>query len=674
MDVPMLKSAAIGDKLIKMPSFDIGKALEESMQRGAEKSVKFAHSFDVELNTKNSGTWHETESYKIWRLQVASSDAYSLGLFFSKFHLPYGARMFIFDEEMSTVYGAYTEQNNKPYKQLAIYPFPADMVIIQYEEPLNAEFAGEVELGRINHDFLGVVLKNRFIKRPSGSCNVDVNCEMISGLDLEKRAVCRIISDDELGTATLLNTTANDGRPIVISAFHVFDSVQNAARTVFDFNYESPFCADIDGYDLQTISGGNVLAYSDSMDFMLLELSEDIPATFRPYYAGWDASGTVPSNSYTIHHPNGDVKKISHDDGVCDSITFAGSFFKNGHWRVNNWEYGTTESGSSGASLFSNHKVSGTLSGGAASCKTKSYDAFARLDKMWQFKPDKDHQIKAWLDPVNTGVRKLEGFDPFEVSNSNCNLLSNYLIDDSLSTVDDQLRNYQLNEIAERFTQTNNATIAGVALGIKRFKTRTANPMVTIIVYSGNEYPEFEEKMYKFPMSQLTQNAMNYFSFGDGFETNGNFFISVKVNSRDSIVFYQSAPRGLLKASSMLVKADGNWKYFSELDNDSQGASVLMQVNVCSADFTQVVDSIDEQTSSLKFYPNPASTFLLVEFTNRNASNDLSIYDLTGRLILNECYENKSYVELDVSGIQPGIYILNLQSDGLMESSRLVIR
>lgn len=672
LEITSLKMKTLKDNTVRMPSFNIEKEKKESEAAKDEKSEKFAHSFNVDLNPGNSGEWFTSEDYRIWQLHIASKDALSIGLIFTKYRVPDGARLFVFDQGKETIYGAFTSANNKSFQKLAIYPFPGDELIIQYEEPFDVDFAGELELGRINHDYVGVVLKNRWKQRPSGDCNVDVNCETNSGLDQQKRAVCRILADDELGTATLLNNTAEDGSPILISAFHVFDSIKTAEVTLFDFNYESPFCVDIDGYDLQSISGAKGLASFDSLDFILVKLSAEIPASYRPYYAGWDASGIVPANSYVIHHPNGDVKKISHDEGTCDTISFAKNFIKYGHWKVLNYESGTTEAGSSGASLFSNKRVFGTLSGGAASCTDLSYDAFARLNRMWNYKSGSDHQLKPWLDPLGTGMKKLDGFDPFDKDSKGCELISNFLIEDQITTFKEQVPDHVITELAERFTQTESTSLAGVALGIKDYKTVTADPQLSILVYSGIDLPEIAEKEYKFSMNKLTSQAMNYFDFGENLNVSGNFFISVELNSSDSITFYQSNKRSISNTSSMLVKENGEWNYFSAYNTAGEGASVLMQVNVCGGDFIQSIDTLVDP-EYMKFYPNPARNYVLVEFLDREASNELTIYDRTGRMMFNECYQSRNYTEIDVTGFRPGIYLLNIQSNNKSETKRLMI-
>ena len=77
-----------------------------------------------------------------------------------------------------------------------------------------------------------------------------------------------------------------------------------------------------------------------------------------------------------IHHPAGDEKRIAIDfdpptiSNVRDP-DIPGAL----HWRVDDYEVGTTEGGSSGSGLLNADKrVIGVLSGGAAACAADSSD------------------------------------------------------------------------------------------------------------------------------------------------------------------------------------------------------------------------------------------------------------------------------------------------------------
>ncbi|MDA3817208.1 MAG: T9SS type A sorting domain-containing protein [Prolixibacteraceae bacterium] len=674
LDVPVLKSAASGH-VIELPSYKIEKKATSVKHDGSFKSITFAHSFEVNYTKENSGTYFEHNNLRIWRVHIKSEGAKSLNLIFSKFYVPNDARLFVFNPDKTVVLGAFTSKNNKPFKKLAIYPLPGDELILQYEEPINAEFEGELEVGKVNHDFIGIVsLKNSWERRLSGDCNIDVNCETESGLQMQQRGVCRILAGNELGTATLMNNTAEDGRPMLLSAYHIYDDEETAQITIFDFNYESPFCTEIDGYDNQSISGAMALASSEKLDFMLVELSAMPPVTFRPYYVGWDATNKLPSNTYTIHHPNGDTKKISHDEGQCDSMTFSRKFLENSHWKVFNWEEGTTEAGSSGACLFNTEKRAvGTLSGGYALCSNNSYDAFSRLDKMWDVYSGDSMQLEYWLDPIQTGAEIMNGFDPYEATEENCTAISNFTIYDSLRSTKTSVDLELISEVGERFNQLENASLSGVAIGIDSIKGGAPNSEIVIRLYSGEEKPVWALKQYRFSMSGITGNAMNYFNFGEAVDVEGSFYISVVLtNGDDYISVYQSAKRNVANSNTMFVNDNGLWMSMTEYNGDTSGASLLMQATVCGASFVQDSDTIDEN-DWVKVYPIPANNYFVVEFENESSLHHVSLFDMTGKLIFRKEYSHRDYAEIDASQFIPGIYIVNVNSNGINTRKRLIV-
>lgn len=683
LEIEGLKSAAVQDHTYVLPKINVDQFLRNKQRSVLEKSVTYACPVELALNPANSGQWYQSGGMKIWQLSIKSEAALSIGLVFTKYHLPPGARLFVSNAEKELVYGAFTSANNKAFRKLAIYPFPGDEVWIQYEEPLDAAFEADLELGTVYHDFLGVVsMKNRWKQRASGACNVDINCGNNSGLENEQRAVCRIFAGGELGTGTLLNNTVQDGQPLLLSAHHVYHktepntSVKGIAEiSLFDFNYERPFCVPIDGSDIQSVSGSTLLSSFDSLDFVLVELSEMPPPSYRPYFAGWDASGLIPANSYTIHHPNGDVKKITHDEGTCDSLSFSGGFIRFGHWEVLNWESGTTESGSSGSGLFSQEKrLFGTLSGGAASCKVNGYDAFARFDKMWNYRKENNQQLATWLDAGGTGTKVMDGFDPYVEENLQCTLVSNYMTEDALENTRELQALSQATEFADRFDQLEGASLAGISIGIQSYKIQSQSPEMSIRIYSGDESPLNLEKVYRYSMKGLTAGAMNYFTFDDPVSVSNTFYVTVSSNDPlDSLVLYCSSERGLVGSSSMFLRNGSGWHWASDFLPGNQGASLLMQVNVCASSFKQDVDSLDDVSSLIKIYPNPAHHYLVVEFMQKDQSNELRLSDVLGKIIYAEKFTGRAYAEIDITNYQPGIYLLSINSQGKQETIRVQV-
>lgn len=685
IEILNLKSSSQAVKTIIMPRIDFRRMREETPLKENFKSLKFAHSFSVNITPENSGQWFEADGYRIWQTIIKSDSALSLNVIFSKYYIPDGARLFVFDKNKEHILGAFTSFNNKEFKKLGVYPIPGDELVIQYEEPYNAAFKGELEIGEVNHDYLGIFnFKNRWDRRLSEWCHVDVNCEFESGLDKQKHSVCRIIAGDEIGTGTLLNTVLQNGKPYLISAFHIYDSPEVANTSLYDFNYESPFCTGMDGFDIQSVSGSEALAWFDSLDFILVELSETPPATYRPYYSGWDVTKNLPENTYTIHHPNGDVKKISHDSGKCDSTRYSTRFLNNGHWKVREWETGSTEGGSSGAALFNNSgRVVGTLSGGDATCDDPEYDCFARLDRMWTYKSQNNRQLKRWLDPGGTGKLTLDGYDPFK-SDKGCDFTSNFVVEDSVALLPDfkstegiYSGNNKMNitEVGEIFTEIEKATICGVAVGVAGFKFDEDSPDFTIRIYTGDSLPVFAVKQFKFPMKQLTENAMNYFSFSEPVNVNGNFFISIVIPSgEDSLAIFQSHFRPAIIKNSMLVKQDDIWKKVTDLaDVKNSGASLLIQVMLCNSSFTEDVDTIFKADQLFRLFPNPAKNYVVVEFKERAPLYNIIVSDMSGKSVLSDCIENRMYTELSVSSFPPGIYLIKVSNGSKAEIKKFVV-
>ena len=132
------------------------------------------------------------------------------------------------------------------------------------------------------------------------------------------------------------------------------------------------------------------------------------PASYNVFYAGWDKSGTSPTSQVGIHHPAGDLKKISFDNNAATQATYSSASC----WRISNWDDGTTEGGSSGSPLFDqNKRIIGQLYGGQASCSNNVNDYYGRFDVSWDSGTNTTNELNSWLDPLGTNPQYLDGLD-----------------------------------------------------------------------------------------------------------------------------------------------------------------------------------------------------------------------------------------------------------------------
>lgn len=228
-------------------------------------------------------------------------------------------------------------------------------------------------------------------------------------------------------SGSLVNNAEEDYTLYFLTAFHCGDlnapfgtistvDINDIESWIFMFNYESPTCSNIDGPTFHTISGATYRSIRSTSDFLLVELSSIPPPNYYSYFAGWSRSSSTPSNTIGIHHPSGDIKKISFDDDPPTSINYLETTSGTSHWRFIDWDLGTTEGGSSGSPLFDqNHRIIGQLHGGYAACGNNSSDWYGKFSVSWNGGGTSSTRLKDWLDPNNTGATTMNGmYGPVE--------------------------------------------------------------------------------------------------------------------------------------------------------------------------------------------------------------------------------------------------------------------
>ena len=348
-----------------MPKVDTERLLREDEAASEDEPYRFGYGFDVSFNLDNSGTWHELpDGERIWRLQIKSQGAYSINLIYNKFWLPDGARFFIYNLEKSMVIGAFTSRNNKPHGKFATGLVKGDEIILEYHEPANITRSGEISISKVIHGYRNLFHPGNSLKKildfgDSEYCNNNVYCPKAEPWEDEVHSVGMIVlaNGTRLCTGSLLNNVKENYAPYFLTANHCLEGDVNT--WIIWFNYESSTCENpsVDP-TAQTLSGASLKANNSASDFALLMFDETPPLDYNVYYNGWSNINTPPSSSVCIHHPSGDIKKISYEDNQAVSVTWPGTP-NNSHWEVR-FDDGTVEHGSSGSPLIDqNHRVVG---------------------------------------------------------------------------------------------------------------------------------------------------------------------------------------------------------------------------------------------------------------------------------------------------------------------------
>lgn len=408
---------------VRMPAVDRDALLAEDLdleRSGVVHRPRFAKTLPVSLTLDSAGTWESlADGSRLWRLRISSPGALSLNLALARFDLPPGAAMWLHDEDGAQLRGPYTAWDRKPDGGLWTPVVLGDELVVELLLPPGQSDHTVLEISAVNHGYRGFGESAAGAAVPKqGSCNIDVICPEGDPWRRQIRSVARI---SVLGaywcSATLLNNTAEDDTPYLMTANHCLESAGEAISLVAYWNYESPMCGMLGGGRPTQNQVGSTLiatwAYQTGSDFTLVELDELPDESYDVYYAGWDATGSVPGGVVGIHHPSADEKAISFEN---DPLVPENHYGHGDHqWRVEAWDLGTTEGGSSGSCIFdvASGLCVGTLSAGIASCTNPDgYDIYGRFDVHWTGGGSSSSRVADWLDPTGSGLLVLEGKEP----------------------------------------------------------------------------------------------------------------------------------------------------------------------------------------------------------------------------------------------------------------------
>lgn len=408
-----------------LKSVDIAALLNKNLPKAySNKPVKFATSNVTMITPESHGTWTQVPDGKIWNLRFTSKNATDINFGFTKFYLPKGVELHFLSyvkKDPNFYDGPYTYEDNQDYKQFWSAPLPGGDVALELFVPNGISEKIELELTKVSTGFRDVfkMFNGDGLIPKQGTCNNDVVCAVGDPWRDEIRAVAAYtLNGIDQCTGTMVMDAESSFTPYFLTAAHCSVTAINAATMVTIWNYESANCGDLSGGSrLNTVSGAIFKSRRTNVDVGLVELASTPPEAFGVYWSGWDATGNAPNGSVGIHHPNVDEKAISFNN---DPLTSVGSCIVQGtpppdtHWRVDNWEDGTTEPGSSGSGLWDpgTHLLVGFLSGGTASCTNITNDCYGKVSEAWDDGSGAAGNLKHWLDPNNTGAMTQAGSDP----------------------------------------------------------------------------------------------------------------------------------------------------------------------------------------------------------------------------------------------------------------------
>lgn len=411
-----------------MPSVDVATLQAEDLINDPLKDAPWRFGLKHDANiTLADGLWTDLPNgNRLWRVGIECTGAKTVNLILENLFIPEGAHLYLSDIDHTNRVGAYTFRNNREDGILGTELVHGDKIMVEYFEPAAVTGQGHFTIANVTHGYRGIQEHETQYEKAlnsSGDCNIDVECPLGNGWDLQIRAVAMVVVNGSgYCTGALINNTCEDGTPYFLTANHCVSG--GVANWAFRWNWKSPpgteSCATTANstdpgapYD-QTANGATLLVSGPEADHALILIDNMTQAdaiAWNLYYAGWnndDTDGLI-TQATGIHHPSGDLMKICREDDSPYHNTAAGAEV----WYIDSWELGVTEPGSSGSPLFDqNGRIIGQLYGGAAACSgtvnNGTYDYFGRLGVSWGL------GIGDYLDPVSCGGTSItnDGYDP----------------------------------------------------------------------------------------------------------------------------------------------------------------------------------------------------------------------------------------------------------------------
>jgi hypothetical protein len=106
------------------------------------------------------------------------------------------------------------------------------------------------------------------------------------------------------------------------------------------------------------------------------------------------------------------------------------------------------------------------------------------------------------------------------------------------------------------------------------------------------------------------------------------------------------------------VDMDGNYKFRIAAGNQSGTSAYSNEAS------TEVVLSINsELASKVTLYPNPAENFIRIKNDSQYEIRKVQVSNANGQLIRSEVINENNQIEINVSGLNSGLYFITLHSE-----------
>lgn len=366
----------------------------------------FADALPLSIDARYDGEWRLQGETLTWTHAVVVHNAQALALELEALHLPAGASLQIGDAHWQGPLDATT---------LFTRHQPGTQLVLQAQMPRAVATDFVLRVVQVQAAFRDPFAEPAAVTAKAGSCAVNYSCTVDSGVQQWGRAVVAlIVLNTATCTGTLMNNTADDARPYLLTAKHCYtgagstDPVRAAASLRMAWNAVascgSPLASAWGAGATFTEGAVHRAQYGDSW---LVELTSRPPQSLNAWYAGFDAGDQSPAGTLTGLHHAGGLQKQLLSAGTVSRTTRLTSFLVG--IDLLGWalapQQGGAAAGASGSGLFdAQGQLIGTLSTGVACDAPSPQLTYARLAQAWAGDGTVSGSLKPWLAPASNAT------------------------------------------------------------------------------------------------------------------------------------------------------------------------------------------------------------------------------------------------------------------------------
>ena len=636
------------------------------------------------LSPQNAGLWTSNpDGSRTWQIIISAPGAEAISYLFEQFVLHGGSSLRIQNLYGQDVHPLLTSADVEVHQMQNAALCGGTTHLLTLTEPAYTT-PSELYLDRIMYNYRSTGYGGAEKINESDPCEVNVNCSPVGDpWQDEKRGVARIyvVEGNQAGwcSGSLVNNTAQDCKPYFLTALHcgVNSTASNMNQWKFFFRYEAPTCTNpttvgtLANYFISGClriadsgdSGGN-----SGSDFLLVRLGNTNnennvinnlkSANFNAYWNGWNASPNPTTGGASIHHPAGDIKKISTFTG--NTISTQWGTATGSHWRVN-WTanpngHGVTEGGSSGSPLFDGAAgyIIGTLTGGASYCTSPNApDKYGKMSFHWTANGTvAAEQLKPWLDPANQNILVFGGSaDP-------CNPLAGPCT--ASAVCDEHINTVSLNTINNSSACGNNGYTDFTNISTSLAKGNTYTLTITPAILNNTQ-----------SIAYTNDEIAAWIDFNNDFDFNdpAEQVAYVLVGSGWTNTFNVTIP---LTAQTGQVRMRVRISYQPDGAITPCGPSSFGETEDYSINITSGVGLDDHPLAQVQVYPNPANEVLFIDLKDVQNVNSIALLDVNGKQIQELTNVKNGLNTFQIEQLAAGIYQVRINQDGYQITQRVV--